>query len=117
MKVMKMNAPKRKLAARFEPDTRFKLWPAPPAPFRVTEETELERLKNHLLRERLDETLETEAYVGLRRAANEAAALARSTSFPLLVFPGLFDELAREAGGQSVRPIRVHELHRDLLAA
>lgn len=38
-----------------------------------------------------------QANSGLRRAANEAAALALVTPFPLLVFPGLFQEKADKA--------------------
>jgi hypothetical protein len=34
---------------RFGPETRFEVKPAPPAPYRVTQETELERLKKRLL--------------------------------------------------------------------
>ena len=71
--------------------------PAPPAPFRATQDNELEVLKGRLLREELGRTGEQELTVRLRRAANEAAALAWATQYPLLVFPALFDEKARTA--------------------
>lgn len=56
------------------------------------EDTELERLKRRMLRERLEEATTTELLVALRRAANEAAALAWLEPFPLLAFPELFNE-------------------------
>jgi len=63
-----------------------------PTPFWRMEDTELERLKRRMLRERLEEATTTELLVALRRAANEAAALAWLEPFPLLAFPELFNE-------------------------
>ena len=80
------------LTARFAPETRFDIAPVLPGTFRAAQETELERLKNLLLRQTLDELTAPEANGFVRRAANEAAALAWDTRFPLLVFPGLFEE-------------------------
>src|SRR5215471_18525564 len=62
-----MNINYRKVPTRFGPETRFEVRPAPPAPFRVTEETALERLKNRLLREFLYEETEARAYGYVRR--------------------------------------------------
>jgi hypothetical protein len=64
-------------------------------------------LKNGLLEKRYEEVFEGGKIVDLGRAANEAAALAWVTGYPLLVFPGLFDEkvdtaLARAARQQCV---------------
>ena len=87
---------KKKLRWSFEPGTRFEVTPAPAAPFRGTQETELERLKARLLTRLLD-SVEAPLYAPYRRAANEAAAMAWTTSFPLLVFPALLEEKAREA--------------------
>jgi hypothetical protein len=71
--------------------------PVPPAPFRATLETDLERLKNRLLLGRLND-LETTKFVPyVRRAANEAAALAWVAPFPLLTFPELFEEKVNNA--------------------
>jgi len=70
--------------------------PVPAAPFRAIQETGLERLKNRLLREFLYEA-RPGANVYVRRAANEAAALAWVTPYPLLVFPALFEEKAGAA--------------------
>ena len=84
---------KRRLRLRFEPEDRFEV---SPAPFRGTQETELERLKARLLGPLLD-SANAELYAPYRRAANEAAAVAWTTCFPLLVFPELLEEKTRQA--------------------
>jgi len=111
-----MNINYRKVPTRFGPETRFEVEPVPPVPFRETEETALERLKNRLLREFLYEDTETRAYGYVRRAANEAAALAWITRFPLLVFPALFEEKAEAARIQARRQECVRLRSLDLLA-
>jgi hypothetical protein len=112
-----MNTTYRKVPARFGPETRFNVRPAPAAPFRATEENELERLKNRLLRKELVNATGLELNARLRRAANEAAALAWVTAVPLLVFPMLFEEKARAAHGQAARQENIRERSRELLAA
>ena len=87
----------RKVRLRFEPPTRFEVIPVPAAPFRGTQETKLERLKARLLLELLTQTGDAELGAPLRRAANDAAAVAWTTSFPLLVFPALLEEKAAQA--------------------
>jgi hypothetical protein len=106
---------KRVLPARFGPETRFEVRPVPPAPFREVEDTELEVLKNRLLVERLWDVTGAELNARLRRAANEAAALAWASRYPLLVFPALFDELARSAKHADRRQNRILERSRELL--
>jgi hypothetical protein len=112
-----MNEARRTLAARFGPETRFELRPVPEVPFRATAETELERLKSRLLREELARTINPELNLCLRRAANEAAALAWVTHVPLLVFPVLFEEKARGAFARLARQQEIRERSRALLAA
>jgi hypothetical protein len=92
-----MKEKKKKVPTRFGPEARFAVTPVPAAPFRGTQETEIERLKGRLLRETLATATNPELYAPLRRAANDAAALAWATSFPLLVLPALFEEKVREA--------------------
>ena len=87
-----MNTNYRRVPTRFAPETRFEVRPVPPAPFRALEETELERLKNRLLVRILNEVGEPKFNVYVRRAANEAAALAWVMPYPLLTFPALFEE-------------------------
>src|SRR6266481_6728132 len=89
-----MNANYHEVLTEFAPETRFKITPTPAAPFRATVETAFERLKNRLLLERLQELSDPRWNSQLRGVANEAAALAWVTAYPLLVFPGLFQEKA-----------------------
>ena len=112
---MKKN--QQRVRTRFESETRFEVRPTPVAPFRALEENELEQLKNRLLRQRLNESNVTEVTTRLRRAAHEAAALAWTTSHPLLVFPALFEEKAGTALLQAQRQAEVRERSRELILA
>ena len=112
-----MNRNYRKLPTRFEPDTRFDVGPVPATPFRATAETELERLKGRLLRQELAEACTPDINANLRRAANEAAALAWVTPVPLLVFPTLFEEKTRMAYDRLARQEVIRGRSRELLAA
>ena len=91
-----MNEKYRRVPAEFGPETRFEIRPTPPAPFRAVQENEFERLKLALLSERLRPLWRPDLIAQVRRAANEAAALAWVTPYPLLVFPVLFTEKAEE---------------------
>jgi len=103
-----MNTYKIRVPAEFGPETRFELRPAPPAPFRAGLETEFERLKNRLLARELTVTAVPGLSAPLRRAANEAAALAWETLFPLLTFPVLFEEKTAAAVSQARRQARIY---------
>ena len=111
-----MNIHRNKLRARFGPETRFEVKPAPPATFRATQETELERLKSRLLRQTLVELTGPDANGFVRRAANEAAALAWETRVPLLVFPALFEEKTQTALRQIRRQASVRLRSTGLIA-
>jgi len=50
-----MNNNEIRVPARFGPETRFEVRPAPPVPFRAAQDTEFERLKNRLLARQLAE--------------------------------------------------------------
>jgi hypothetical protein len=104
-----------RVPARFGPETRFEVRPVPPAPFRATQETEFERLKGRLLARQLAVVPAAELNPPLRRAANEAAALAWATLYPLLVFPVLFEEKTETALRQAERQVRILENSRELL--
>jgi hypothetical protein len=99
----------------FGPETRFELRASPSAPFRAMQETEFERLKSQLLIRQLAEVPTPALIPPLRRAANEAAALAWVTPFPLLVFPMLFEEKTALAMRQAARQARIYG--RELIAA
>lgn len=100
---------------RFAPETRFELRPVPTAPFRALQESEFERLKNQLLTEQLAIATAPELNPPLRRAANEAAALAWATVYPLLVFPVLFAEKTAAALQQARRQARIYANSRELI--
>ena len=91
---------KKKLPARFARETRFNLVPVLRPPFRAVEEAEFEQLKARLLQRLLDNAIQAELNAPLRRAANEAAALAWTTPFPALFFPALLEEKALGARRQ-----------------
>jgi hypothetical protein len=92
-----MNVTLKRLPAEFGPETRFEVRAASEVPFRGRHKTELEALKEQLLQKRLDEVVSPGSSLHLRLAANEAAALATVTRYPLLVFPTLFEECADAA--------------------
>jgi hypothetical protein len=111
-----MKANYQRVPTRFEPETRFEVQPAPPAPFRAAQETGLDRLKNRLLGQVLNELTEPKFSGQVCRAANEAAALAWVTPYPLLLFPGLFEEKSRLALFQARRQEAVRQRSLELLA-
>src|SRR2546427_6907061 len=110
-----MNKNATRVPTESAPDTGFEVKPPPPPPFRGEVETKLERLKKQLLLERLETATELEANGYLRRAANEAAALAWVTAYPLLLFPALFEEKADAALLQAERQEIILQRSRELL--
>ena len=112
-----MRTTKKTLRARFAPETRYELAPVPPVPFRATRATELEQLKERLLRQALGSAEHADLYAPFRRAANEAAAVAWLTPFPLLFLPGLFEEKQATARRQFARQRNVRARSRDILMA
>ncbi len=112
-----MKLKKTKIFARFAPETRFELRPTPAAPFRASLETEFERLKDTLLAEQLYLADEAELYAPVRRAANEAGAIAWATQFPLLVFPILFEEKTETVVRQAKRQARIYANSVELVTA
>jgi hypothetical protein len=110
-----MSTKSKRLRTEFGPETRFEVGPAPPSPFRADQESQFEGLKSRLLGEVLRVTYGAKPVVLVRRAANEAAALAWVTRYPLLVYPVLFQEKAEEALLLIDRQERVRERTRELM--
>jgi hypothetical protein len=110
-----MNANYRRVPTRFAPETRFEVKPDA-APFRAVLENKFETLKTQLLLERLESVWEPALNSQVRRAANEAAALAWVTPYPLLVFPVLFEEKAEAALLRAARQKEIRQRSRELLA-
>ena len=111
-----MNTNYKRVPTRFAPDTRFEVTPAPAAVLRADRETDLDRLKEELLVQFLEDRTNRGFNAYVRRAADDAAALAWVTPYPLLVFPGLFEEKAEAALQQIERQESVRRRSLDLLA-
>jgi hypothetical protein len=109
-----MNKTKHAVQAKFSPDTRFIVRPVP-APFRAIQETEFERLRSRLVTETLLAIAKPELNAVIRRAANEAGALAWVTLYPLLLFPALFEEKLRRALRQAERQAHILGHHGALI--
>jgi hypothetical protein len=101
-----MNTNKTVLQAEFGADTRFELRPTPDA---------FTRLKDRLLAIRLSET-GTKWEAALRDAANDAAALAWTTTIPSLVFPVPFEEKVATAICKDKTQTRIWRKSRELVA-
>jgi hypothetical protein len=112
-----MNTNKNRVNAKFAPETKFPVRTTAATPFRATFENDFERLKNRLLTEQLDVLERPDLNAAVRRAANEAGALAWVTFYPLLVFPALFEEKIEAAVRQAERQARVYADSREFLAA
>ena len=112
-----MNKNYKRVRAQFGPETGFEVSLAPPVPFRARQEAELEQLKAQLLAQRLGGRGASPLAAQLQRAANEAAALAWVTRYPLLVFPTLFEEKAQTALLRAERQEQIRQRSRELLAA
>jgi hypothetical protein len=74
-------------------------------------------LQDDLLSDYLEASGPANLPARLKRVANEAAGLAWTTEFPLLVFPGLFDELARRERVRNLRQQRIIARTENLLEA
>ncbi len=102
-----MNTNKTVLKTEISTDTRFELRPTP---------DKFERLKNKLLALRVQQA-GTKWEEPMRDAANEAAAIAWTTTVPSLVFPELFEEKFAAAVIQLQRQERILRKSRELLVA
>ncbi|MBX3732670.1 MAG: hypothetical protein KF791_08755 [Verrucomicrobiae bacterium] len=96
---------------------RFEASLDPAAPFTRTGENDLERLKNQLLQKALAGVSSPLMAAPIRRAANEAAAVAWLEAHPLLVFPTLFEEKLRAVRQQNYRQQLIRARSAGLLAS
>jgi len=91
------------LAAEFNPAARSDPNPVSAARLRARAIDALEELKQRLLLEIASCSADPATFSSLQRAAEDAASLAWTTPFPLLVLPELFSEKAAEACIRSQR--------------
>ena len=102
-----MNTNKIALTTEFGAETRFELSPTPDA---------FARLKDKLLTLRLAQA-GTKWESALQAAANDAAALAWTTTVPALFFPVLFEEKAAAAFSKDKRQTSIWRKSEELLPA
>jgi hypothetical protein len=101
-----MNDRLRRVRTRFGPEARFDL---PAVPFRAAAPSQLELLRDRLLQPLLQGAGQPDQNAALRRAANDAIALAWATPYPLLFFPALLEEKAALALAQQQRQDRIRQ--------
>ncbi|MDH7501562.1 MAG: hypothetical protein QHJ82_02455 [Verrucomicrobiota bacterium] len=101
---------------RYAPDAELEFASASRGQWRATIHEELERLKNRLLQEYFTKPVDLALAPAIRRAANEAAALASISPYPLLVFPTLFEEKAEAAVRYHFRQQLVWDRSRRLMS-
>ena len=87
----------RSLPAQWAADVAFELTPVTGVVPQELVRIKFMELQSGLVKDCLGETRNPIVRGGIHRAANEAAALSWTTSYPLLVMPALFHEKAREA--------------------
>jgi len=101
----------RELYAYFDPETEFEA--------EVLRGESLKQafagLQETLVNDTLGETETLALHTPVKQAANEAAGLAWTTAFPLLVFPTLFQEKVDIARKQQGRAERIKARSTDLL--
>ena len=101
----------RKIQTYFDPDTEFEAPLLEGEPLKQT----FAGLQDALVNESLEATETLALHAPLKQAANEAAGLAWTTAYPLLVFPTLFTEKAERARQQEDRAQRIKARSEDLL--
>ncbi len=114
---MKTNTSYPRVPTRFGREVRFELTPSfEPLGF-DPQRRAFENLKSRLLEPVLDRTADPALHRQLQLAANEAAAVAFTTPFPLLVLPVLLQEKADEVHRHAARQEQVERASPRLAAA
>ncbi len=106
---MKLNTNQRRVPMRFDRQTRFKLKPRFALWSDAQAQSAFEHLKVRLMTPVLDEASDPDLQRQLRLAANEAAAVAWTTPYPLLILPVLLQEKAAEAHQYVLRREQVQD--------
>ena|SRR5436190_2109049 len=101
----------RKLNAFFDPETEFEAEVLKGEPLQQA----FAGLQENLVNETLGDIETLALHVPVKQAANEAAGLAWTTAFPLLVFPTLFQEKVERARVRQDRAERIKAQTADLL--
>jgi len=99
---------------QFWPEVAFEVMPLTPAQARTELSAQFHALRNRLIRR----SLLSEASLfdsDLMRVANEAAALAWTTPYPLLVMPALFEEKLQSARVRMNRQQQIHSQSQEIV--
>ena len=105
------------LNAQFEPNIEFELALQPGTVSPESVRIRFQELQNRLLEETLGQTPNPILRENMHGVANEAAALAWTTQFPLLIMPVLFHEKARSVRLQLEKQHRVSMRSQQLVDA
>ncbi len=111
---MKANTYQR-VPMQFGPNVEFEVTPVPQAQARSALAARFGKLQDLLLQQLLQEAQDSPLRSHLTQAANEAAALAWTTPYPLLVLPGLLEEKAQEARFRAERQHRIQVTSQEIL--
>jgi hypothetical protein len=111
-----MTNTKTKVPARFGPEVRFEVKPRAAVLANAELGHRFALLKDWMLSQSVEQAEDLSVLGLLRRAANEAAALAWTTPYPLLVYPILFEEVASVLKHRLERQEWVTQTTRELLA-
>lgn len=111
-----MKTTNNRVETRFGPPMRFKLKPGGAKPSKGGHEEAFEQLKERLLTDELTRAATTAAGPALRRAAMDAAAVAWTTRYPLLVLPELLREKAAAAHAYARRQRTILRRSQSLLS-
>jgi hypothetical protein len=103
-----------RVPVRFASQTRFPV-SLPAAPVRSRGDQALDGFKSRLLEQILENKCGQALEPMIRHAANEAAALAWTTPFPLLVLPGLLEEKVRTVWLRDLRQRHIQWRSRKLV--
>jgi hypothetical protein len=114
---MKTEMRDQRLATRFYRETQFVLEPKFASLTSDRVHGTFEHLKARLLQPVLTTTLDPDLRRHLRLAANEAAAVAWTTPFPLLILPVLLEEKTAEAHNYVARQREVQDATQALVEA
>lgn len=107
---------KQKVPVFYEESDRFNLEPVFSEPGKEQLEQQFALLKEALLENLIEETQTLALRKRFEQAAGEAAGIAWTTEFPLLVFPALFEEFTSSARKRESRQQRIKARSEMLLA-
>jgi hypothetical protein len=108
---------KQRVPTEFGPDIEFDLAPVPEAQALSCLRLRFQELHDRLVQDLVQEVQNPALRSNLQQAASEAASLAWTTAYPLLVIPILLDEKARSARLRTVRQGQIQTRSQEIVEA